>query len=189
MLIEKLQAVNINTTATDDAGVLTVETAIEESKHEKRAIVIGGDIDLLVILIRPTGCHEQEIFFKKIGKANVKTQIYSSTFKKLSNLKELAEAFEEKNCPAQRLFESGSQILLAVYNAPKSVDSIDHLRYAQYVKLTKLNKPVQLTSLPPTSGAAHQYFNRAYYQVQTWLGNDLEPQEWGLDNATVTKDE
>nr|CAI5835228.1 unnamed protein product [Callosobruchus analis] len=64
-----------------------------------------------------------------------------------------------------------------VYNAPKSVDSIDHLRYAQYVKLTKLNKPVQLTSLPPTSGAAHQHFNRVYYQVQTWLtrNGSLEP--------------
>nr|CAI5823825.1 unnamed protein product [Callosobruchus analis] len=45
--------------------------------------------------------------------------------------------------------------------------------------LTKLNKPVQLTSLPPTSGAAHQHFNRVYYQVQTWLGYDLEHQEFG----------
>nr|CAI5846711.1 unnamed protein product [Callosobruchus analis] len=33
-----------------------------------------------------------------------------------------------------------------------------------------------LTSLPPSS--AHQHFNRVYYQVQTWLGHDLEPQKW-----------
>nr|CAI5852294.1 unnamed protein product [Callosobruchus analis] len=45
--------------------------------------------------------------------------------------------------------------------------------------LITLHNPVQLVSLPPTSGAAHQHFNRVYYQVQTWLGHDLEPQEWG----------
>uniref|UniRef100_A0ABM1HVZ4 Uncharacterized protein LOC107064220 n=1 Tax=Polistes dominula TaxID=743375 RepID=A0ABM1HVZ4_POLDO len=91
----------------------------------------------------------------------------------------LPAAFEEENCLVQRLFENGIQILLAVYNAPKSVDSIDHLRYAQYVKSTKLNKPVQLSNIPPTSVAAHQHFNCVYYQVQTWLRHDLEPQEWG----------
>ncbi|GFY54545.1 uncharacterized protein TNIN_441451 [Trichonephila inaurata madagascariensis] len=44
---------------------------------------------------------------------------------------------------------------------------------------TKLNKPVQLANLPPTSAAAHQHINRVYYQVQTWLGNDLKPPKWG----------
>lgn len=92
---------------------------------------------------------------------------------------ELAAAFEEENCSAQRLLESGTQTLLAVYNAPKSVKSLDHLRYMHYVKSTKLNKPVQLSNIPPTSAAAHQHFNRVYYQVQTWLGHDLEPQVWG----------
>nr|CAI5844772.1 unnamed protein product [Callosobruchus analis] len=38
---------------------------------------------------------------------------------------------------------------------------------------------VKLTSLPSTSGAAHRHFNRVYYQVQAWLGHDLEPQEFG----------
>ncbi|GFY41262.1 uncharacterized protein TNIN_343811 [Trichonephila inaurata madagascariensis] len=43
----------------------------------------------------------------------------------------------------------------------------------------KLNKPVQLSNLPPTNAAAHQHINRVYYQVQIWLGNDLDPQKWG----------
>lgn len=59
------------------------------------------------------------------------------------------------------------------------MDNIDNLRYTQFVKSTKLNKPVQLSNLPPTSAATHQHINRVYYQIQTWLGNDLEPQEWG----------
>nr|CAI5818535.1 unnamed protein product [Callosobruchus analis]CAI5860014.1 unnamed protein product [Callosobruchus analis] len=89
MLIEKLQTVNIHTKqATDDADVLAIETAIGGSKHEKTAIITGKDINLLVILVGRTGCHEQEILFKKIGKANVKTEIYSSrSFDKYPHLK------------------------------------------------------------------------------------------------------
>ncbi|GFY67298.1 uncharacterized protein TNIN_114271 [Trichonephila inaurata madagascariensis] len=34
-------------------------------------------------------------------------------------------------------------------------------------------------NISPTSAAAHQHISRVYYQVQTWLGNHLEPQEWG----------
>ena len=79
MLIEKLQAVNITTKqARDDADVLIVETAIDESKRQKTAVIIGEDIDLLVILIGRTISHQHEIFFKKVGKGNVKTEIYSS---------------------------------------------------------------------------------------------------------------
>ncbi|KAI4488083.1 hypothetical protein M0804_004931 [Polistes exclamans] len=155
MLIAKLQTVNITTKqATDNADVLIIETAIDESKLQKTAVIIGEDIDLLVSLIGRTLSHQQEIFFKKV-------------------------AFEKQNCPVQSLFESGVRTLLAIYNAPKSENCIDRLRYAQFIKLTKLNKPVQLSTLPPTSAAALQHFNRVYYQVQTWLGHDLEPQNWG----------
>lgn len=69
--------------------------------------------------------------------------------------------------------------MLAVYNAPKSENNIDHHRYIQFIKSTKLHKPVQLSNLPPTSAAAYQHINRVYYQIQKWLGHDLEPQEWG----------
>ncbi|GFX69207.1 uncharacterized protein TNCV_3563831 [Trichonephila clavipes] len=37
---------------------------------------------------------------------------------------------------------------------------------------------VETKSYPTESAAAHQYVSRVYYQVQTWLGNHLEPQEW-----------
>ncbi|KAF2902748.1 hypothetical protein ILUMI_03438 [Ignelater luminosus] len=48
MLIEKLETVNITTKqARDDADVLIIETAIEESKRRRTAVIIGEDIDLL----------------------------------------------------------------------------------------------------------------------------------------------
>lgn len=64
MLIEKLKTVNITTKqARDDTDVLIIETAIEESKHQRTAVIIGEDIDLLVILIGRTQSHQQAIFF------------------------------------------------------------------------------------------------------------------------------
>lgn len=36
-----------------------------------------------------------------------------------------------------------------------------------------------LCSIPPTTAAARQHFLRAYYQVQTWLGMTLNPEQWG----------
>ncbi|GBP43082.1 hypothetical protein EVAR_96344_1 [Eumeta japonica] len=89
MLIEKLKAVDIKTKqVTNDADVLIIETAIEESKHGNTAVIMGEDIDLPVIVIVPTLSHREEIFFKKVGKRNVKTEIYSSkSFNKYPSLK------------------------------------------------------------------------------------------------------
>ncbi|GFY41261.1 uncharacterized protein TNIN_343801 [Trichonephila inaurata madagascariensis] len=50
MLIGKLESVDITTKqARDDADVLIVETAIEESEHHRIAVIVGEDIDLLVL--------------------------------------------------------------------------------------------------------------------------------------------
>ncbi|GFY37370.1 uncharacterized protein TNIN_401751 [Trichonephila inaurata madagascariensis] len=50
MLIGKLDSVDITTKqARDDADVLIVETAIEESEHHRTAVIVGEDIDLLEI--------------------------------------------------------------------------------------------------------------------------------------------
>ncbi|GFS56691.1 uncharacterized protein TNIN_84961 [Trichonephila inaurata madagascariensis] len=139
--------------AGDDADVLIVGTSIEESKHHRTAVIVGEDIDLL-------------------GKNFIRI------LENLPNLDQLAQVFQEQNCNVQTLHENGIRVLLKIYNAPKSKNSIDNLRYTQFIRSTKLNQPVQLSNLPPTSAAAHQHINHVYYQVQTWLGNDLEPQKW-----------
>lgn len=38
---------------------------------------------------------------------------------------------------------------------------------------------MQLSNLPPTRSAAHQHLNRTYFQIQKWLGQDLNPLDWG----------
>jgi len=66
-----------------------------------------------------------------------------------------------------------------MYGAPKHKDSIDNYRFLTFVKLTRNNKPVKLSPLPPTTSAAQQHLLRVYYQIQVWLGNTLNPEQWG----------
>ncbi|KAF0737721.1 Uncharacterized protein FWK35_00023697 [Aphis craccivora] len=68
---------------------------------------------------------------------------------------------------------------IAMYGAPKHEDSIDNYRFLTFAKLTRNNKPVKLSSLPPTTNAAQQHLLRVYYQLQVWLGNTLNPEQWG----------
>jgi len=77
MLMQKLQSVNIVAKqARNDADVLIIETALENSRLNTTAVV-GEDVDLLLLLIARTPSHEQ-IFFIKPGKGKIETQIYSS---------------------------------------------------------------------------------------------------------------
>jgi len=50
------------------------------------------------------------------------------------------------------------------------------------------NKPVKLNLLPPTADAAEMHLLRVYYQVQKWLGNDLNPIDcgWILREGVLT---
>lgn len=77
-LMQKLENINIaSKQAQDDADVLIIETAIEEA-YTRKTVVVGEDVDLLVILIARTSS-QKHIFFFKPGKGNVDTKIYSST--------------------------------------------------------------------------------------------------------------
>lgn len=99
--------------------------------------------------------------------------------KKSDDLINCAKVFLTANTAPNVIFNNGLHFLLAVYRAPKNLNSIDILRYSIFFKSTRFNKAVQLISLPPTSAAAQYHFYRVYYQVQTWLGNDaINPEDW-----------
>ena len=52
-------------------------------------------------------------------------------------------------------------------------------QYLSFAKSTTFNTAVKLQSLPPTTAAAQQHLYHVYYQIQTWLGKDIDPQQWG----------
>lgn len=103
------------------------------------------------------------------------------------DLIDCAKVFTEINSSPQILITKGIRFLLAVYGAPKKIDCIDTFRYLTFVKNTRNKKQVQLSCLPPTSASATQHLFRVYYQVQTWQGNELNPEDWGwkLINNTL----
>jgi len=77
ILSEKLTTANIFVKqANNDADVLIIETALEQSNTNK-TIVVGEDVDLLIILISRTPI-DNMIYFLKPGKGQTETKIYSS---------------------------------------------------------------------------------------------------------------
>ncbi|KAL4719828.1 hypothetical protein ACJJTC_012796 [Scirpophaga incertulas] len=120
-----------------------------------------------------TGCDTTSAIFKR-----GKTAVFK-LFEKCNDLIECAEVFKNINSSRNDIVTYGIRFLLAMYGAPKKIDSIDKYRYLRFVKSAWKNTTVQLSSLPPTSASAFQHLYRVYYQVQVWLGNELDPQEWG----------
>ncbi|KAK4885458.1 hypothetical protein RN001_001729 [Aquatica leii] len=209
MLSDKLTIENIAVKqAQNDADVLIIETAIEKFSATNTTIVVGEDVDLLVLLTAKTPS-DKIIYFLKPGKAQQRSEIYSSkslsAYPKCQNyilflhattgcdttsamfrrgknsvlklfekkdLVDCAKVFTEIDSSPQTIITKGIQFLLAVYGAPKKIDCIDKYRYLTFVKNTKNKKQVQLS---------------LYYQVQTWQGNQLNPEDWGwkLINNTL----
>ena len=48
-----------------------------------------------------------------------------------------------------------------------------------HVAVNKGSVGSECKKLPPTSAAAAQHSRRVYWQVQTWMENDLDCNEWG----------
>lgn len=63
--------------ATEDADTLIVTSAIEKSETNDNVVIIGQDIDLLVIL-NQLGHQKNNLYFKKIGDAKNRDLLYSS---------------------------------------------------------------------------------------------------------------
>lgn len=95
------------------------------------------------------------------------------------DLIQCAEVFKKSNSTQQEVITNGIRFLLSMYGAPKKTTCLDKHRYACFVKNTKNKKQVQLACLTPTSVAAQQHLFRVYYQVQVWLGYQLDPTGWG----------
>ncbi|KAI4490083.1 hypothetical protein M0804_004265 [Polistes exclamans] len=216
MLSNKLTAANIAVKqAKNDADVLIIETAIEKFDATNTTIIVGKDVDLLVLLTARTPM-DKIIYFLKPGRAQQRTEIYfskslsaypkcqnyilflhaitgcdtssvmyrrgkTSVFKlfEKNDLTNCAKVFTKIDSTPQTIITEGIRFLLAVYGAPKKITCINKYRYLTFVKNTRNKKQIQLSCLPPTSASAIQHLYRVYYQVQTWLDNQLNLEDWG----------
>jgi len=77
MLSEKLVESAINVLqAEDNTDKLIVHTAIQKANGNKKVVVIGENVDLIVPLLT-LSLYKSQIIFRKPGKGNTETKSYS----------------------------------------------------------------------------------------------------------------
>lgn len=77
-LVEKLEYAGIQAlSATDDADVLIVQTAIKEAYNNPTVVVVGQDVDLLILIIALCPL-DKDIRFLRDIQGNIKERAYSS---------------------------------------------------------------------------------------------------------------
>lgn len=197
-----------------DADVLIVQTAIEKISHFQNVVVVGEDVDLLVLLVALTPL-EKEIHLYKPGKSTVGPKVFSSkqpevpflqqsilflhaftgcdstssiykqgkkkivnVFKKNQNLHDIPATFYNPNSTPEVLSTAGQEMFLALYGAPAHETSLNAFRYTWFQRSARKIK-YDVASFPPTKSSAAQHCFRVYHQIQLWLGNNLDPKEWG----------
>lgn len=74
--------------------------------------------------------------------------------------------------------QAGETIFLLLYGSNDRTQTLDALRYIMFQKSLR-KSTAKLESLPPTSASAAQHSYRTYYQVQLWMGNKLNSENWG----------
>jgi len=79
------------------------------------------------------------------------------------------EVFCHDNASVQSLIEASTSFLLALYDCPATVTSLDEFRYHSYIRAVSrcpIQNEIQLAALPPTNDAAKHHILRSYHQVQ-----------------------
>lgn len=94
------------------------------------------------------------------------------------------DVFEQNNASKTEIADAGRTILRTVCSTAeerKAGLTLNQLRAARYTdKSLKAASVITAESLPPTSDAADLHSLRAYLQVQQWLGNDLDAEQYGF---------
>lgn len=130
---------------------------------------------LLLFAYAVTGCDTTSSFYG-LGKTKSVDAI-----KRIPHAKFQAETFLNQNASRDDLIENGEKFILELYGLSK-YSNLNEARYFKFTSITKkstLKSNFDLIKLPPTSEGAHQHLLRVYLQVQFWIGNELQPTNWG----------
>ncbi|GBO33873.1 hypothetical protein AVEN_200143-1 [Araneus ventricosus] len=171
--------------AEEYADYLIIKSALEIEKRSQCVVVVGEDIDFLVIIAAST--NSENIFFLKPGRGE--EEIYQS-----SEPQQVVNIFRDENACPDDIDEAGEKVLIALYGRKKSVETRDSLIFKLFQKSLVKNNFI-LVFLPPTTAAAREHSLRAYLQVQHWSGFAKRPLDWcwketkhGLFSVTTHKE-
>ncbi|GFT92943.1 uncharacterized protein TNCV_740891 [Trichonephila clavipes] len=104
---------------------------------------------------------------------------FAKNFEKCHGLHKSAEVFKNVNEDSNNIFQAGVTYILGLYGASAKIKDLNTLRYNSLVKATAKSTCVLVSSLPPTTDAAFEHLKRVYLQIQIWLGNDVDIDDWG----------
>ncbi|KMQ90383.1 hypothetical protein RF55_9871 [Lasius niger] len=129
-LVQRFKYEGIATiTADDDADLLIIQTAIEKSHRHDSVVIVGQDIDLLVLLIALTP-ENKDIRFWREAQGNIKERKYSSRniqlSKVLKNSKEtvlFAHAFSGCDTTSA-FFGKGKSQTMNLFNTRKDLEDV-----------------------------------------------------------------
>ncbi|KAJ8668754.1 hypothetical protein QAD02_000013 [Eretmocerus hayati] len=98
-----------------------------------------------------------------------------------AKLREEVAIFMKPNQNKIDLFAAASSMICNMYNVKKFKlinPTINELRY-EIFKTSSLKRGDSLAHLPPTESTLQQHTYRVYYQIQSWLGYEIRPEDWG----------
>lgn len=119
-----------------------------------------------------SGCDTVSSIFMK-GKKSLLKLLQTD----LSTVQELVQAFYNPNSSQEEIKTAGEAIMLKLFGSKKQ--TLKESRVEKFAGVARKSSAINLALLPPTSGATYQHSLRAYLQVQIWLGNSLNPEDWG----------
>ncbi|GBM35172.1 hypothetical protein AVEN_140768-1 [Araneus ventricosus] len=94
------------------------------------------------------------------------------------SLQNTAATFINPQATTEQVTEARENVLVTLYGKDTATQNLDELRYHSFVKAAAKTK-FNVARLPPTTDAAQLHAMRSYHQLQTWLGNEKDPLNWG----------
>ncbi|KAJ8865980.1 hypothetical protein PR048_033504 [Dryococelus australis] len=188
--VETLTARGIEvSTATGDIDGSIVRRGLNKVTSHSSVVVIGEDVDLIVLLtaLTPPG---RKVYFMKPGRGNIEDKVYST--RQLYALPfsgsilfihsftgSMADIFYDPTSTPDAVAQAQEEMFLTMYQAPPSERDLNNHRCNSFVKSSTKVK-ANLASLPPIQCAAKQHSLRVYLLTQRWLDDDsLNPAHWG----------
>ena len=94
---------------------------------------------------------------------------------------ELFRTFTDGGSTHDEVKTAGETFFLQIYRATKfnSLNDYRPVAYKRAIGRLPLTSIFNLATLPSTSAAANQHSYRTFHTFQQWMGNYLEPIEWG----------
>ena len=96
------------------------------------------------------------------------------------DLHEMISIFYNENQTINEIYAAAEKIIVFIYKNQLKNISVNKLRYEIFMSLTvRSKKQISLALLPPSDSALREHVKRVYYQIQSWLGRSLNPEDWG----------